>query len=780
MIAKLTLALFAALTLTACDSSSTTTTTGGTTSPTITTAPSTAPAGTVDSAFNFELEVTGGGTMAFAVVAGSLPAGLALNAATGQISGTPTESGNFSVWIEVSNEIGAHQQNFLLVIDRLAVAPTITTTMLPDATVGLAYEQTLAVTGDGPFTWSIQTGTLPNGLSLGPTTGTIAGTPTTDGSSDVTFLVTGLAGVDTQVITLDTLPAPTAPSVTSPAGALPGATTFSGYDETMTATGTAPITWGIPTGTLPTGLVLDETTGRISGVPTVGGSFAFTVEATNAAGSDQEATSIDVVATPLINTIAPVTAPTGSTVTIQGAGFDTTPAMNTVEFGTTAATVLTATTSTLTVEVPAGLSGIQTVSVTVNAVDGLSTADFTPSSTVVHFVDAAAAGADDGSSWTDAYTEIESALAAASTGEEVWVVAGTYAPGTSTTDTYTIPTGVSVFGGFDGTEGSASTRDPLSNRTVLEGDVNSDDSSFTNLTDNIETLVTLGDDTTLSGFTVQHASESALGAALSSNLTVTLTNLIFFENHSSSNEGVLNFAQQDQIVLHDCVFDTNIADGSFGCLRLHQVADVDIARCVFVGNSASGTGVAVIDDCTAEVRDCVFANNSDDGLVGVLWIEEDGPVTVSNNTFYENSTNTGLCSDILIGSSVADMQVTIENCIQRSSDTADRTHVYVGAANVTIANCNIDGVLSRVTNDGIGTITNGGGNFDSDPLFIDVADLDGLDDLWATSDDGLALDTLSPCINAGRAPTTSTTDVLGNSRTIDGTADVGAYERSGS
>jgi hypothetical protein len=65
-------------------------------------------------------------------------------------------------------------------------APTITTTTLSNGTVGAAYSATLAATGDTPITWSIDSGTLPGGLSLNGTTGVISGIPTTAGTATFT------------------------------------------------------------------------------------------------------------------------------------------------------------------------------------------------------------------------------------------------------------------------------------------------------------------------------------------------------------------------------------------------------------------------------------------------------------------------------------------------------------------------------------------------------------------------------------------------------------------
>lgn len=72
-------------------------------------------------------------------------------------------------------------------------APTlvITTTVCPDATVGVAYSCQVAVTGGtAPYTYAVTTGTLPAGLSLDGSTGLISGTPTTSGTSTFTVTVT--------------------------------------------------------------------------------------------------------------------------------------------------------------------------------------------------------------------------------------------------------------------------------------------------------------------------------------------------------------------------------------------------------------------------------------------------------------------------------------------------------------------------------------------------------------------------------------------------------------
>ena len=78
----------------------------------------------------------------------------------------------------------------------------------------------------------------------------------------------------------------------------------------------------------------------------------------------------------------------------------------------------------------------------------------------VTYVRQGAAGADDGSSWSDAFPELRDALAASRPGDEIWVAAGTYTPGTNRMDTFQLTSGVAIYGGFAGTESVRSDRDP--------------------------------------------------------------------------------------------------------------------------------------------------------------------------------------------------------------------------------------------------------------------------------------------------------------------------------
>ncbi|MCP4167229.1 MAG: hypothetical protein GY759_15270, partial [Chloroflexi bacterium] len=107
------------------------------------------------------------------------------------------------------------------------------------------------------------------------------------------------------------------------------------------------------------------------------------------------------------------------------------------------------------------------------------------SSSTIHYVDAGKTdGAKDGSSWTDAFTSLQSALDIAQAGDQIWVAQGVYTPSQRSSEedprsaTFKLVDGVALYGGFAGTpgqEGDLSLRDWQAYATILSGDIDGND-----------------------------------------------------------------------------------------------------------------------------------------------------------------------------------------------------------------------------------------------------------------------------------------------------------------
>lgn len=219
-----------------------------------------------------------GGSEPFTYSATGLPPGLSFDPTTRAITGTPTQAGNYTVAVTVTDGDGKTiTTNYpLAVTNPLALA----TTTLADGTVGVTYtpQNIPAATGGvGPYTYTA-TG-LPPGLSFNPATRAITGTPTQAGNYSVTVTATDSQSKTVSAsYSLKVIGQLSLPSATLANGVVGDVYTT----QTLPAVsgGTAPYTY-LATN-LPPGLSFNTVTREISGTPTVGGNYTISLTATDA------------------------------------------------------------------------------------------------------------------------------------------------------------------------------------------------------------------------------------------------------------------------------------------------------------------------------------------------------------------------------------------------------------------------------------------------------------------------------------------------------------------
>ena len=245
----------------------------------------------------------------------------------------------------------------------------------------------------------------------------------------------------------------------------------------------------------------------------------------------------------------------------------------------------------------------------------------------VIYVDQEASGNEDGSSWSDAYTDLQAAIDEAAAGQgafEIWVATGTYRPSKLTdgsdsrSATFQLADDVALFGGFEGTETERTERnpDPASNGTVLSGDIGSE--GFRG-DDAYHVVTGSGTNSTavLDGFTVR------LGRADG--------------DDSADKDGGGMYNADGNPTLRNCLFEDNTAADD-GAGMFNDGSSPEITNCRFDGNAAGfgGGGIANLFESSPVLRNVVFTNNSADLVGGGLDNSFDSNPQITNSRFEGN------------------------------------------------------------------------------------------------------------------------------------------------
>lgn len=289
-----------------------------------------------------------------------------------------------------------------------------------------------------------------------------------------------------------------------------------------------------------------------------------------------------------------------------------------------------------------------------------------PLSADTFFVDFKADGANDGSSWKDAYTNLQAALVAAKPDDVVRIAEGAYfpdeGPGQNDDDpnsTFGVPPKVTLVGGYP--TGGAASPSPLRYLTILSGDleqndVDPDKDSVIGSTDDLVgsnayhvIRVSTETEVTISGVTLTAGNAGAGGA---SNLgggalvddggILNLETCRFAGNHAGATGGAIS-SNEGFLSAINCHFSGN-SSGSFGGAIFDNSGESEFTNCSFLGNTSAQAGGAVaVAKHTAKFTNVSFSGNVSGNGGGAIFATDSASLDLQNTIVWDNveDDNTG-------------------------------------------------------------------------------------------------------------------------------------------
>ncbi|MEM6700199.1 MAG: choice-of-anchor Q domain-containing protein, partial [Bacteroidota bacterium] len=442
-------------------------------------------------------------------------------------------------------------------------------------------------------------------------------------------------------------------------------------------------------------------------------------------------------------------------------------------------------------------------------------------------------GNQSGSDWTNAFTNLQDALDLIQENDcvaarEIWVAEGTYKPTkdnpTSSNNTardvsfYIDTDSIRIYGGFQGVETMRTQRNISLYKTILSGDLNDNDTPNLSGTalrndasrnDNAYTIFyfdgttvkgSITAATVVDGFSIEggNANSSisvALGGAIyndgnNGQSSPTISACSFARNNALRGGAIYNNGENGQSnpIISACSFDNNQATdggaiyngGNFG------ISNPVISNCIFTSNTVIDRGGAIYSngqggESSPVINSCRFTNNSVPFSGGALYFFGDGgniQAQITNCIFQNNGAD-----HIGYDDGDANQDPDFINCtFEGASEQAVNIRFFdSGQTPIDFTNCifwnntsltNNDAAINPqncIVGDDNNVFAGSNGNLNQDLLFVDAANGD------------LTLQICSPAIDSGDniAIDTFSMDFLGNTRIVNGTVDIGAYEFQG-
>lgn len=329
----------------------------------------------------------------------------------------------------------------------------------------------------------------------------------------------------------------------------------------------------------------------------------------------------------------------------------------------------------------------------------------------VIYVKSGALGANNGTSWADAYDNLDAALTAATTNTQIWVASGVYKPNVSVTPnkSFELASGVSMYGGFAGTETNLSQRNFNTNLSILNGDINGDDltdSLMLNKADNAwHVLRVYGTNPALravvDGFVIRNGATKTAnadpdltkrGGGVVTAAKLTIRNCIITQNFAASGAGLAALdAASAGLIVENCTFEKNMSNAQAAGIFLRSSNNANLKKCTFKENWTTRGSLYPLTCKGLVVDSCLFENNKANAMqLGSGMYTWQTTFLLKNSTFRGNtgSTAAAMYNDGRDGGN----SYVIDNCLfENNTSDAFGGAIYNWQTNFTLKNTTFRG-----------------------------------------------------------------------------------------